>query len=60
MFVNFHVSGMMFSAMLYMLVRYASPKVPLCFRCLMFNFSGHVQLLFCSDLLPLGPELLRV
>ena len=36
----------MFSAMLYMLVRYASSSGPMCLRCLMFTLSGHVELLF--------------
>ena len=38
-FANFHVCGQMllFNAILYMLVRYASPIDPICFRYLMFN-----------------------
>ena len=39
MFANFHVCRMM----LYMLV---SLRRPMCFRCLMFNLSGPVGLLF--------------
>ena len=46
MFANFLVCEMMF----YMLVRYVSPRGLICFRCLMFNLSGPVELLFlfCS------------
>ena len=29
-----------------MLVRNASPRGPMCFRCLMFNLSGQCELLF--------------
>ena len=35
-----------------MLVRNASPRGPMCFRCLMFNLSE-----LCEYLLPLGHEL---
>ena len=35
----------LFSDMLYMLVRYASPSGPLCLRCLMLTLSGPVELL---------------
>ena len=37
---------LLFTDMLYMLVRYASPSGPMCFRCLMFTLSGPVELLF--------------
>ena len=37
---------LLFSDMLYMLVRYASPSGPMCSRCLMLTLSGHVELLF--------------
>ena len=39
MFANVHMCGMimLFNAMWYMLVRYVSPRGPMCFRCLMFN-----------------------
>ena len=37
---------LLFSDMLYMLVRYASPSGPMCLRCLMLNLSGPVELLF--------------
>ena len=41
MFANFYVCGvMLFSAILYMLVRYLSPKGLMCFRCLMFIWSA--------------------
>ena len=36
----------MFSDVLYMLVRYASPSGPMCLRCLMLTLSGPVELLF--------------
>ena len=37
---------MLFSDMLYMLVRYACPSGPMCLRCLMLTLSGPVELLF--------------
>ena len=37
---------LLFSDMLYMLVRYASPSGPMCLRCLMLTVSGPVVLLF--------------
>ena len=37
---------LLFSDMLYMLVRYASPSGHMCLRCLMLTLSGHVELLF--------------
>ena len=37
---------MLFSDVLYMLLRYASPSVPMCLRCLMFTLSGPMELLF--------------
>ena len=41
MLVNFHMCGFMLllRAVLNMLVRNASPRRPMCFRYLMFNFS---------------------
>ena len=30
------------------LVRNASPRGPMCFRCLIYNLSGPCELLFCS------------
>ena len=38
---------LLFSDMLYMLVRYASPSGPMCLRCPMLNLLGPVELLFC-------------
>ena len=35
---------MVFSDVLYMLVRYASPSGPMCLRCLMLTLSGSVKL----------------
>ena len=37
---------LLFSDVLYMLVRYASPSGPLCLRCLMLTLSCPVELLF--------------
>ena len=37
---------LLFSDVLYMLVRYASPRGPMCLRCLMLTLSGLVELLF--------------
>ena len=37
---------LLFSDVLYMLVRYASPRGPMCLRCLMLTLSGPVELLF--------------
>ena len=38
---NFHMCGIMLvlRAVFNMLVRYASPRGPMCFRCLIFNLS---------------------
>ena len=48
MLVNFHMCGIMLlsRAVLNMIVRNASPRGPMCFRCLMFSFSGPCELLF--------------
>ena len=48
MLANFHVRGIMFllRAVLNILVRNASPRGPMCFRCLIFNLSGPCELLF--------------
>ena len=43
-------------AVLNILVRNASPRGPMCFRCLIFSLSGPCELFFCFVLLPLGPE----
>ena len=42
MLTNFHMCGMMLvlGAVFNMRVRNASPRGPICFRCLMFNLSG--------------------
>ena len=37
---------LLFSDVLYMLVRYASPSGAMCVRYLMLTLSGHVELLF--------------
>ena len=37
---------LLFSDVLYMLVRYASPSSDMCLRCLMLTLSGPVKLLF--------------
>ena len=37
---------LLFSDMLYMLVRYASPSGPMCVRCLMLTLASPVELLF--------------
>ena len=44
MLANFHMCGIML--VFNMLVRNASPRGPMCFRCLMFNLSGPCELLF--------------
>ena len=56
--VNFHVCGIMLvlRAVFNMLVKNASPRGPMCFRCLMFSLSGLVSCYFYFVLLPLGPE----
>ena len=48
MLANFHVCGIMLllRAVFNMLVRNASPRGPMCFRCLIFNLSGPCELLF--------------
>ena len=48
MLANFHMCGIMLvlRAVFNMLVRNASARGPMCFRCLMFNLSGPCQLLF--------------
>ena len=43
-------------AVLNILVRNASPRGLLCFRCMIFSLSGPCELLFYFALLPLGPE----
>ena len=48
MLANFHMCGIMFlfRAVLNMLVRNASPRGPMRFRCLMFSLPGPCELLF--------------
>ena len=48
MLANFHVRGIMclLRAVLNILVRNASPRGLMCFRCLIFNLSGPCELLF--------------
>ena len=48
MLANFHMCGIMLvlTAVLNILVRNASPRGPMCFRCLLFNLSGLCELLF--------------
>ena len=48
MSANFHMSGIMLllRAVLNMLVRNASQRGPMCFRCLMFSLAGPRELLF--------------
>ena len=45
---NFHMCGIMLvlRAVFNMLVRNASPRGPMYFRCLMFSLSGSCELLF--------------
>ena len=59
MLVNFHMCGIMLvlRAVFNMLVRNASPRGHMCFRCLMFSLSGPCELLFLLCLLPPGTEL---
>ena len=48
MLANFHMCGIMllFRTVINMLVRNASLRGPMCFRCLIFNLSGPCELLF--------------
>ena len=48
MLANFHMCGIMLvlRAVFNLLVRNASPRGPMCFRCLMLNLSGPCELLF--------------
>ena len=48
MLANFHMWGIMFllRAVLNILLRNASPRGTMCFRCLIFNLSGPCELLF--------------
>ena len=53
MLANFHVRDIMFllRAVLNILVRNASSRVPMCFRCLIFNLLGPCELLFLLGLI---------
>ena len=59
MLANFHMCGIMLviRTVFNMLVRNASPRRPMCFRCMMFSVSGPCELLVYFVLLLLGPEL---
>ena len=48
MFANFHMCGIMLvlRAIFNMLVWNASQRGHMCFRCLVFNLSGHCELLY--------------
>ena len=48
MLANFHICGivLVLTAVFNILVRNASPRRPMYFRCLMFNLSGPCELLF--------------
>ena len=48
MLANFHMCGIMLllRAVLNILVRNASPRGTICFRCLLFSLSGPCELLF--------------
>ena len=48
MLANFYTYAILLflSAALYMLVRYFSPSLPMCLRCLMLMLSGPVVMLF--------------
>ena len=48
MLPNFHMCGIMLMLRedFNMFARNASPRRPMCFRCLMFNLSGPCELLF--------------
>ena len=58
MLVNFHMCGIMLvlKAVFNMLVRNASPRGPMRFRCQLFSFQDLVTSYFYVVLLPLGPE----
>ena len=46
MLANFHMCSIMFVLSFNMIVRNASPRGPMCFRCLMLSLSGPCELLF--------------
>ena len=57
MLANFHMCGIMLvlRAVLNMLVRNASPRGSMCFRCLMLNVSRPCELLFLLCFIPSWP-----
>ena len=61
MLANFHMCGIMLLLravfILNMILRNASPRGPMCFRCLIFRLSGPCELLLLLHLLPHGPQL---
>ena len=59
MLANLHMCGIMlvFRTVFNMVVRNASPRRPMCCRCLMFNCQDFVSCYFYFVLLPLGPVL---
>ena len=48
-YVKFHMCGIMLMSIFNMLVRNASPRGPMCFRCLMFSLSGPCELLLIAS-----------
>ena len=54
MLANFHMCGIMLvlRSVFNMLVRNASPRGPMCYRCLMFNLAGPCELLFLLCCIP--------
>ena len=46
MLANFHMCGIMLMLRVVFNMRNACPRVPMCFRCLMFSLSGPCELLF--------------
>ena len=61
MLANIHMRGIMLLLRAVLnIVKNASPRGPMGFRCLMFCLSGPCELLFLFVLLPLGPQLWSV
>ena len=57
MLANLSDNMLVLTSVFNMLVRNASPRESMCFRCLMFSLSGPCELLIFLVLFPLGPEL---
>ena len=59
MLANFHMCGIMLvlRAVFNMLLRNASPRRPMCFRCLIFSLAGPCEFFNYFVLLPLRPDL---